>query len=68
MNVKESIGECAGKIYFFLKDEGKPVELAEVLKKVNPDASLVMASLGWLMREDKIDAVIDGNILYLSLK
>ena len=68
MDVSRDIGECAGRIYFFLKERGESVDLADILRNVNPDSALVLASTGWLLREDKIRAKIKDSALYLSLK
>lgn len=68
MDVSRNIGECAGRIYFFLKEHDECTDLADILRNVNPDASLVLASMGWLLREDKIEASIEDNVLFLCLK
>ena len=53
MELKEHVGETAGKIWHTLNDHG-PQTLAQLKKKLNGSGDLVGFALGWLAREDKI--------------
>ena len=54
MEMKEQLGDTAGKIWHALNDHG-PQTLAQLKKRLNGSGELVGFALGWLAREDKVD-------------
>jgi len=67
VEMKEQVGETAGKIWHALNDLG-PQTLAQLKKKVNGSGELVDFALGWLAREDKIDICLEKKNFKVSLK
>jgi len=55
MGVAEDVGMCAGDVYTFLLNDGGEVPVMKLIKGVNREDDLVIAALGWLLREDKIE-------------
>lgn len=63
----ESIGEVAGKVWDTLKSENE-MSVAQLKKKVENNAFLLNAAIGWLAREDKLNFNKVGNSVKISLK
>ena len=67
MEIKEQVGETAGKIWHLLDDSG-PQTLAQIKKKFNGSGEVVVFALGWLAREDKVDISQDKKSLKVALR
>jgi len=67
VEMKDQVGETAGKIWHMLSDLG-PQTLAQLKKKVNGSGELVDFALGWLAREDKIDITLEKKSFKVTLK
>jgi hypothetical protein len=67
MNIKEHIGETAGRIWQALSTEG-PHTLVQLKKKVAANGDLVPLAVGWLAREDQIELATDKRGLLIQLK
>jgi len=50
----EQIGETAGQVWNCLSENG-PMSLTKLSKLVDAPRDIVMQSVGWLAREDKIE-------------
>ena len=61
------IGETAGAIWGALADDGEK-SLAAIKKAVDAPADLVLAAIGWLAREGKIEFATSGRSVKLSLR
>ena len=48
------IGETAGQIWHAL-DEGGPLSLAKLAKRIGEPRDVTMQAVGWLAHEEKID-------------
>ena len=48
------IGETAGQIWHTL-DEGGPISLAKLTKRIEAPRDVTMQAVGWLAHEEKID-------------
>ncbi len=69
MDVKTEVGSCAGEVYQFLeKQSSRQARVMELVKDIGKDNRIVIASLGWLLREDKIDITSDGQKMIVKLK
>ena len=62
-----SIGETAGKVWQFLNDKGE-VNIIQLMKGVEADASLILQAIGWLAREDKLLIGKKGGYITYSVK
>jgi Winged helix-turn-helix domain (DUF2582) len=67
MDMKNAVGETAGKIWETLSAHG-PQTLAQLKKKVDGSGDLVNFALGWLAREDKIDIVAEKKTFRVQLR
>jgi len=67
VEIKEQVGETAGKIWHLLDDSG-PQTLAQIKKKFNGSGEVVVFALGWLAREDKVDICQDKKSLKVALR
>lgn len=67
MDIKNSVGETAGKIWEALSANG-PQTLAQLKKKVDGKGDVVNFALGWLAREDKIDIVPEKKTFRVQLR
>lgn len=61
------IGLAAGQIWQTLSEKG-PQPVAGLKKAVDQPADVVIAALGWLAREDKLDFETSGKSATVSLK
>lgn len=63
----EDIGHVAGQVWQVLADGG--AQTAAALKKsVNAPGDVVMAAVGWLAREEKLDFVNAGRTCKIALR
>ena len=67
MEIREQVGETAGRVWHLLNDQG-PQTLAQLKKRLNGSGELVTFALGWLAREDKVDISQDKKIVRVALK
>jgi len=62
------IGQVAGKVWRTLDDQGAQ-SLAALKKSTSATDDLVVAAVGWLAREDKLEfATRDGRLVKVSLQ
>ncbi len=61
------IGDVAGEIWQLLTDQGES-SLAAIKKSIDAPADLVLAAVGWLAREDKLEFKHRGRSVKVSLK
>lgn len=64
----EEIGHVAGEVWGALSAGNGDVTLAALKKAVDAPADLVLLSLGWLAREDKVSIDCSGRTPTISLK
>ena len=62
------IGEAAGIIWKFLKQQDGPVTLSTLTKNLDLSSTFLMMGLGWLAREDKLTIEMSGNSYRICLK
>ncbi len=67
MDIKEEVGETAGKVWQLLSRDG-PQTLAQAKKKLNVESELLNLAIGWLAREDKVDVSRDKKDIRVQLK
>ncbi len=67
MDIKNQVGETAGKVWTVLNSEG-PLTVAQLKKKVNGTGELLNLAIGWLAREDKIDITPEKKNLRVQLR
>lgn len=59
---KEEVGVNAGTVWSLLEQKGR-LSIREIGEFTNSKESLIFMSLGWLLREDKINVIYeDDNI------
>jgi hypothetical protein len=63
----EEIGHVAGDLWHLLDKKG-PQNLAAIKKNITAPTDLVMASVGWLAREDKLEFAASGRSVTISLR
>lgn len=63
----EQIGFAAGKIWNVLSQNGEST-LAALKKEIKAPTDLVLAGVGWLAREEKLQFTTSGRSVKLSLK
>lgn len=61
------IGETAGAVWYYLT-ENSEASLATIKKDLNLSADLLLAAVGWLAREEKLEFNVSGKSVKLSLK
>jgi hypothetical protein len=61
------IGHVAGEVWGILSN-GAPKTLAEIKKSVAAPPEVVIAAIGWLAREDKLDYSSSGRTVKISLR
>lgn len=64
--LKNDIGTDAGVIWHLLKKYRK-LSVKEITNLTNLDESIIMLSLGWLAREDKIVFLTENNSVFVEL-
>lgn len=67
IDIKKEVGLTAGEVYGFLEKNGES-QLREIRAVMEHKGPLLMASLGWLLREDKIDVKLTQQGLLVKLK
>lgn len=67
MEMMESVGNTAGKVWHLLDDQG-PQTLAQLKKKLGGSGEVVGFALGWLAREDKVDITLEKKSFKVALK
>ena len=67
MDVREQIGETAGKVWRLL-EEGGPHSYSKLIKEIDEPRDLVLQAIGWLAREDKLDIQETKRGRMLSLR
>lgn len=67
MDIKEEVGETAGKVWQLLSRDG-PQTLAQATKKLDVPSELLNFAIGWLAREDKVDVSRDKKEVRVQLK
>lgn len=67
MEMMESVGNTAGKVWHLLEDQG-PQTLAQLKKKLGGSGEVVGFALGWLAREDKVDIMQEKKSFKVALK
>lgn len=67
MDIKQEVGETAGKVWQVLNDEG-PQTLAQLKRKLDDSSELLSLAMGWLAREDKVDIIREKRSLRVALK
>lgn len=63
----EMIGQTAGAVWGLLSEKGE-ITLTAVKKEITAPSDLILAAVGWLAREDKLDFVTRGRSVKLALK
>lgn len=61
------IGRVAGDVWALLDRDGAQT-VAAIKKSVDAHADIVMAAIGWLAREDKLEFAMKGRQLTISLR
>lgn len=61
------IGQTAGAVWIYLTDKEK-TSLATMKKDLSVSSDLLLAAVGWLAREDKLEFSVSGNSVRISLK
>jgi len=67
VEIREQVGETAGKVWHLLNDHG-PQTLVQLKKRLNGSSEMVTFALGWLAREDKVDISQDKKNLKVALR
>jgi len=62
-----AIGHAAGDVWGSLSG-GEPRSIAEIKKSVKAPGDVVVAALGWLAREDKLEFITNGKTVKIGLK
>jgi hypothetical protein len=63
----EQIGMTAGSVWMYLSDHGV-TSLTALKKEIGGSADLVLAAIGWLAREEKLDFTLSGKTVKVGLK
>ncbi|MCI0334515.1 MAG: winged helix-turn-helix domain-containing protein [Planctomycetes bacterium] len=61
------IGDAAGKVWGLLSTDGGQ-SIAAIKKSVDAPPDVVLAAIGWLAREDKLDFETSGRTVKISLR
>jgi len=61
------IGEVAGKVWMFLKQNGES-NLNQLKKGIKADPNVTLQAIGWLAREDKLRIEKKGRFVTYALK
>jgi Winged helix-turn-helix domain (DUF2582) len=61
------IGETAGAVWCYLTEK-ESTSLSTIKKELNVSSELLLAAVGWLAREDKLEFAISGKTVKISLK
>jgi hypothetical protein len=63
----EQIGLTAGSVWLYLSDNGE-TSLTALKKEIGGSGDLVLAAIGWLAREEKLDFTVSGKTVKVALK
>jgi hypothetical protein len=63
----QEIGNAAGEIWALLSNNGEQT-LAAIKKSVDTPSEVVLAAIGWLAREDKLEFATSGRTVKISLR
>ena len=63
----ESIGQAAGEIWQLLDSQGEQ-SVAAIKKAISAPDDVILAAIGWLAREDKLNFSKSGRSLTISLR
>ena len=63
----DEIGRAAGELWHALSD-GRGQSLAELKKAIDSPPDLVLAAVGWLAREGKLEFASSGRTVKVSLR
>lgn len=63
----DEIGHVAGSVWQYLSDNGEQ-NLVDVKEAVDAPNDLVIAAVGWLAREDKLELRNNGHVVMISLR
>jgi hypothetical protein len=63
----DQIGDVAGEVWELLSGKNEQT-LAAIKKSVDAPADVVVAAVGWLAREDKLDFRVSGRSVKVSLR
>ena len=63
----DQIGATAGAVWLLLTEQGD-LSLATIKKEIAAPADLILAAIGWLAREEKLDFTVSGKNVKLALK
>jgi Winged helix-turn-helix domain (DUF2582) len=61
------IGHVAGEVWGLLSRDGGQT-IAAIKKSINAPSDVVLAAIGWLAREDKLEFSVRGRSVKLSLR
>ncbi|MEX0613539.1 MAG: winged helix-turn-helix domain-containing protein [Pirellulales bacterium] len=61
------IGNVAGQVWACLSEDGEQT-LAAIKKSIDAPADVVVAAIGWLAREDKLDFSTTGRAVKICLR
>jgi len=67
MDIREEVGETAGKVWQLLSRDG-PHTLSQAKKKLDVASQLLDFAVGWLAREGKVDVSQDKKDIRVQLK
>ena len=63
----DEIGRVAGDVWSLLNRDGGQT-LSAIKKSVDAPADIVVAAIGWLAREDKLEFLVSGRAVTVSLR
>ncbi len=63
----DQIGATAGALWGLLSEKGDAT-LATIKKEIDAPADLILAAVGWLAREEKLEFTSSGKNINLTLK
>lgn len=63
----DGIGHTAGQVWQTLSDGGNQTAAA-LKKEIDAPGDVVMAAVGWLAREEKLDFVTEGRAVKIGLR
>ena len=64
----EFIGQIAGRVWHELSRKDEGLTVADLKKAVDAPPDLVLAAVGWLAREHKLDYKSNGRAAKIALK
>ena len=67
MEINESVGTTAGKIWHLLTDHG-PQTAAQIKKKLGGSGEIALLAVGWLARENKVEITQDKKSFRVVLR